>query len=179
MNYPSNFMWLVKFQLHVGTQYFRAFILRLINLECCSCASYLWILSKGLCYKIRLQSWMNIISDKFPCRNRMFTHEWLGKTVEYVYTGAHHCQRFSISMWKKVFKIPLTKLTTHLFSHVEFEAEITTPRHFNPFYQPPLNSSSFYALYHLRLYFSPNFTLLMFVNIRQRTPLTSPIMLVL
>ena len=128
-------MWLVKFQL--GTQYFRAFILRLINLECCSCASYLRIWSKGLCYKIQLQIWMNILSDKFPCRNRMFTHEWLGETVKYVYTGAHHCQRFSISMWKKVFKIPLTKLTTHLFSHVEFEAEITTPRHFNPYYRPP------------------------------------------
>ena len=61
---------------------------------------------------------------------------------------------------------------------VEFETEITMlPRHFNPYYGfiTPLNSSSFYPSYHFSLYFSSNFTFLMFVNICQRAPHTSPI----
>ena len=139
-------------------------------MESWSRASYPRIRSKGLCYRIQLQIWMNILSDKF-C-------SWVIGGNSPIY-------------WCKLFKNPFDQAHTHpllnqplTFSHtqfhccVEFETEMTMPpRHIQSIssIHDPLNSSSFYPLYHSRLYFSSNYTLLMFVNIRQRTPYTSPI----
>ena len=120
--------------------------------------------------------------ERYVCSRVMKQSNILAHTIASVFRSL--CQKNSS-------KSPSTKLTTlpllnqplnfsHTQSHccVEFETEITmSPRHFNPYYgfTTPLNSSSFYPSYHFSLYFFSNFTFLMFVNICQNAPNTSPI----
>ena len=100
-------------------------------MESWSRASYPRIRSKGLCYRIQLQNWMNILSDKF-C-------SWVIGGNSPIYWCTPLPAFFDLCE-KNSSKTPLTKLTilpllnqpltfSHTQSHccVEFETEMTMP----------------------------------------------------